>query len=138
MRCINGEKILVIEEKSTELDNGRVLIENLYQDGYKEKYTYIPYWHPYELRYPFRDYKAYSPDSYIRLGRKIKELGLCNEKDSESWNIDKVLDQIAKLIPMNLRLYALQTCDNSFDRRTLKQIYQTRENLREAMNSWVN
>ena len=138
MRCINGEKILVIEEKRTELDNGRVLIENLYQDGYTEKYTFIPYWHPYELRYPFRDYKAYSPDSYIKLGRRIKELGLCNEKDSESWYIDKVLDQIAKLIPMNLRLYALQTCDNSFDRRTLKQIYQTRENLREAMNSWVN
>lgn len=138
MRCINGEKILVIEEKSTELDNGRVLIENLYQDGYTEKYTYIPYWHPYELRYPFRDYKAYSPDSYIRLGRKIKELGLCNEKDSESWNIDKVLDQIAKFIPMNLRLYAFQTVDADPDKRTLKQIYQTREKLREAMNSWVN
>ena len=138
MRCINGEKILVIEEKRTERDDGQVLIENLYQDGYTEKYLYTPYWHPYELRYPFRDYKAYSRDSYIRLGRKIKELGLCNEKDSESWYIDKVLDQIAKLIPMNLRLYALQTVDAEPDKRTLKQIYQTREKLREAMNSWVN
>tara|TARA_B100001057_G_scaffold21833_1_gene20154 strand:- start:743 stop:1159 length:417 start_codon:yes stop_codon:yes gene_type:complete len=138
MRCINGEKILVIEEKRTERDDGQVLIENLYQDGYTEKYLYTPYWHPYELRYPFRDYKAYSRDSYIRLGRKIKKLGLCNEKDSESWYIDKVLDQIAKLIPMNLRLYALQTVDAEPDKRTLKQIYQTREKLREAMNSWVN
>ncbi len=90
MRCINGEKILVIEEKRTELDSGRVLIENLYQDGYTEKYTYIPYWHPYELRHFFRDYKAYNPNSYIKLGRKIKNLGLCIKNDSESWDINPI------------------------------------------------
>lgn len=138
MRCINGEKILVIEEKRTERDDGRVLIEWLYQDGYTEKFLYTPYWHPYELRYPFRDYKAYSPDSYIKLGRKIKELGFCNEGDSESWDVYKILDLIAEIIPMNLRLFAFQTVSADPDKRTLKQIYQTREKLREAMDSWVN
>ena len=42
MRFQNGQKIVVIEEKRTELGNGKVRIENLYQDGYVEKYTYRP------------------------------------------------------------------------------------------------
>ena len=136
MRYVNGQKILVIEEKSTELDNGRVLIENLYQDGYIEKYTYIPYWHSIELKYFFRDYKAYSPDSYIKLGKKIKSLGLCNPNDSESWDLQKVLDAIAKYIPMNLKLFKFNTMCTDDD-RTLKQIYQTRQKLREDMNNWI-
>ena len=137
MRYVNGEKIVVIEEKRSELDNGRVLIENLYEDGYTDKYTYIPYWHSIELKYYFRDYKAESPDSYIRLGRKIKSLGLCNENDSESWDIQKILDAISLHIPMNLRLFSFQKVTDNPDKRTLKQIYKTRENLRLAMNEWV-
>ena len=136
-RFVNGEKIVVIEEKRTELDNGRVLIENLYQDGYTDKYTYIPYWHPYELRHIFRDYKAFMPNSYIRLGRKIKELGLCNENDAESWNMQKILDAISQHIPMNLKLFNCNTITEA-DNRTLKQIFKTREKLREDMNSWVS
>ena len=136
MRYVNGEKIVVIEEKRTELPNGRVLIENLYQDGYVEKYTYIPYWHSIELKYFFRDYKAYSPDSYIKLGKKIKSLGLCNPNDSESWDLQKALDAIAKYIPMNLKLFKFNTMCSDDD-RTLKQIYKTREKLREDMNNWI-
>ncbi len=136
-RFVNGEKIVVIEEKRIELDNGKIQIENLYQDGFIYKYTYVPSWHPYALRYPFRDYKAYSPDSYIKLGRKIKELGFCNENDSESWDIKKILDAISQLIPMNLRLFDYDSIKKA-DKRTLKQIYQTREKLRKEMNYWVN
>ncbi len=42
MRFKNGEKIVIIEEKITPLKNGRVRIENLYENGYVEKYTYRP------------------------------------------------------------------------------------------------
>ena len=137
MRYVNGQKIVVIEEKRIELDNGRVLIENLYEDGYTDKYTYIPYWHPIELKHIFRDYKAFMPNSYVRLGKKIKELGLCNENDSESWDIQKILDAISQHIPMNLRLFSFQKVTDNPDKRTLKQIYKTRENLRLAMNDWI-
>ena len=137
MRYVNGEKIVVIKETRTELDNGRVIIENLYQDGYIDKYTYIPYWHPYELRHYFRDYKAYMPNSYIRLGKKIKELGLCIKNDSNSWDIQKILDAISQLIPMNLKLFNCNTFSEA-DKRTLKQIYKTRENLRLDMNNWIS
>ena len=137
MRYVNGEKIVVIEETRTELDNGRVLIENLYEDGFIYKYTYIPYWHSIELKYYFRDYKTESPDSYIKLGRKIKSLGLCNENDSESWDIQKILDAISQHIPMNLKLFSFQKVDDKKDKRTLKQIYQTRQKLREDMNNWI-
>tara|TARA_R100001443_G_C3342552_1_gene174833 strand:+ start:1194 stop:1367 length:174 start_codon:yes stop_codon:yes gene_type:complete len=37
-----GDRIVIIEEKRTELKNGKVQIENLYQDGFVEKYTYCP------------------------------------------------------------------------------------------------
>ena len=136
MRYVNGEKIVIIEEKRTELDNGRVLIENLYEDGYTHKYTYTPSWHPYALRYPFRDYKAFMPNSYVRLGKKIKELGLCNENDSESWDIQEILNAISQHIPMNLKLFNCNTISEA-DNRTLKQIFKTREKLREDMNNWI-
>ena len=136
MRYVNGEKIVIIEEKRTELDNGRVLIENLYEDGYIDKYTYIPYWHPIQLKHIFRDYKAFMPNSYVRLGKKIKELGLCNENDFESWDIQKILDAISQHIPMNLKLYNYDSI-NEADNRTLKQIFKTRKKLREDMNTWI-
>ena len=136
MRYVNGQKIVVIEEKRTELDNGRVLIENLYEDGFIDKYTYIPYWHPIQLKHIFRDYKAFMPNSYVRLGKKIKELGLCNENDFESWDIQKILDAISQHIPMNLKLYNYDSI-NEADNRTLKQIFKTRKKLREDMNTWI-
>ena len=37
-----GERIVIIEEKRTQLKNGRVRIENLYADGIVEKCTYRP------------------------------------------------------------------------------------------------
>ena len=37
-----GDRIVIIEEKRTQLKNGRVRIENLYADGFVEKYTYRP------------------------------------------------------------------------------------------------
>ena len=137
MRYANGEKIVIIEGTRTELDNGRVLIENLYQDGHIDKYTYIPYWHPIELKHIFRDYNAFMPNSYVRLGKKIKDLGLCNQNDSESWDIQKILDAISQYIPMNLKLFNCNTI-NEADNRTLKQIYKTRENLRLNMNDWIS
>ena len=76
------------------------------------------------------------PNSYIRLGKKIKSLGLCNENDSESWDIKKILDAISQHIPMNLKLFNCDTI-NEADNRTLKQIYKTRKNLRLAMNEWI-
>jgi len=127
-----GNKICVIKETRIELDNGRVLIQNLYEDGFEYKYTYIPYWHPYQLRHYFRDYKSYSPNSYIKLGRKIKDLGLLNF-DSDNYDFNKVLDSIAQNISMNLRLFAY----GNNDKRTLKQVYKTRENLRLSMNNWI-
>ena len=136
MRYVNGEKIVVIEEKRTELDNGRLLIECLYEDGYIHKYSYIPYWHPIELKHIFRDYQAFMPNSYVRLGKKIKELGLCNENDFESWDIQKILDAISQHIPMNLKLFNCNTISEA-DNRTLKQIFKTREKLREDMNNWI-
>ena len=136
MRYVNGEKIVVIEEKRTELDNGRLLIECLYEDGYIHKYSYIPYWHPIELKHIFRDYQAFMPNSYVRLGKKIKELGLCNENDSESWDIQKILDAISQHIPMNLKLFNCNTISEA-DNRTLKQIFKTREKMREDINNWI-
>ena len=136
MRYVNGEKIVVIEEKRTELDNGRLLIECLYEDGYIHKYSYIPYWHPIELKHIFRDYQAFMPNSYVRLGKKIKELGLCNENDSKSWDIQKILDAISQHIPMNLKLFNCNTISEA-DNRTLKQIFKTREKMREDMNNWI-
>ena len=136
MRYVNGEKIVVIEEKRTELDNGRLLIECLYEDGYIHKYSYIPYWHPIELKHIFRDYQAFMPNSYVRLGNKIKELGLCNENDFESWDIQKILDAISQHIPMNLKLFNCNTISEA-DNRTLKQIFKTREKMREDMNNWI-
>ena len=136
MRYVNGEKIVVIEEKRTELDNGRLLIECVYEDGYIHKYSYIPYCHPIELIHIFRDYQAFMPNSYVRLGKKIKELGLCNENDSKSWDIQKILDAISQHIPMNLKLFNCNTISEA-DNRTLKQIFKTREKMREDMNNWI-
>ena len=131
-----GNKICVSKEIRTELPNGRVEIKNLYEDGFTYKYTYIPYWHPYQLRAFFRDYKAYSPNSYIRLGKKLKELNLLNF-DSDNYDLKKVLDAIAKIIPMNLKLFNYDSISKA-DNRTLKQIYKTRENLRLDMNNWIS
>ena len=76
------------------------------------------------------------PNSYVRLGKKIKELGLCNENNSDSWDIQKILDAISQHIPMNLKLFNCNTISEA-DNRTLKQIFKTREKLREDMNNWI-
>ena len=131
-----GNKICISKEIRTELPNGRIEIKNLYEDGFTYKYTYIPYWHPYQLRHYFRDYKAYSPNSYIRLGRKLKELNLLNF-DSDNYDLKKVLDAISQYIPMNLKLFNYDSISKA-DNRTLKEIYKTRKNLRLDMNNWIS
>jgi len=101
------------------LDNG--LTEVTYLKTVSGKYepltfTYASYWHPHELRHHLRDFAANSPLSYIRLGQKIKALGLCIPDDDESWNMKKILNAMA---------------DN--DDRTIKQIYKTREGYRKYL-----
>ena len=46
--------------------------------------VYASYWHPHELRHHLRDFAANSPLSYVRLGQKLKALGLCLPDDNKS------------------------------------------------------
>ena len=75
-----------------------------------------------------RDYAAYSPLSYIRLGQKIKSLGLCIEGDDDSWDLKKLLTAIAKHISMNAKPWK-----GDDENRTVKQIYGSREGFRKGL-----
>tara|TARA_R100001086_G_scaffold28548_1_gene13104 strand:- start:328 stop:720 length:393 start_codon:yes stop_codon:yes gene_type:complete len=99
-------------------------------------YKYASYWHPYELRHYFRDYAAYSPLSYVRLGKKLNDMGIITNDfprpTKEELNI--ILDAISENISMNLKLFF----DNpKLDKKTLKQIFGDRKSLRKAMQNWV-
>ena len=93
-------------------------------------FTYASYWHPHELRHELRDFAANSPLSYIRLGKKLKELGLCIPDDDESWNMKKILNAMADNISMNAKPWKHGM---SNDDRTVKQIYKTREGYRKYL-----
>ena len=111
------------------LENGLTQVTyrtNEVSKGFTIKYA--PYWHPYELRHLMRDYAAYSPLSYVRLGKKIKSLGLCIEGDDDSWDLKKLLTAIAKHISMNAKPWK-----GDDENRTVKQIYETREGFLKSL-----
>ena len=111
------------------LENGLTQVTyrtNEVSKGFTIKYA--PYWHPYELRHLMRDYAAYSPLSYVRLGKKIKSLGLCIEGDDDSWDLKKLLTAIAKHISMNAKPWK-----GDDDHQTVKQKYGSREGFRKGL-----
>ena len=102
------------------------------------------YWHPYELRHPFRNYYSFNFKSYNRLGLIIQNngLSLSNERVLENskyyHKLHKILDLIALNIPMNLRIGTLKPSrSNYYNKATLKRVYKTRENFRSALNYWI-
>ena len=124
------------------LDNG--LTEVTYfktKNGDNKTFTFkfASYWHPYELRHYFRDYAAYSPLSYVRLGKKLNDIGLITNSYPKptKQQLNKILDAISKYISMNLKLFNYDSISKA-DNRTLKEIYKTRENLRLDMNNWIS
>jgi len=124
------------------LDNG--LTEVTYfriKNGDNKTFTFkfASYWHPYELRHYFRDYAAYSPLSYVRLGKKLNDIGLITNSYPKptKQQLNKILDAISQYIPMNLKLFNYDSISKA-DNRTLKEIYKTRENLRLDMNNWIS
>ena len=113
------------------LDNGLTEVTYLKtKSGKPWTFNYASYWHPHELRHELRDFAANSPLSYIRLGQKLKALGLCLEDDDESWNMKKILNAMADNISMNAKPWKRGM---SNDDRTVKQIYKTREGYRRHL-----
>ena len=102
-------------------------------------FKFASYWHPYELRHYFRDYAAYSPLSYVRLGKKLNDIGLITNSYPKptKQQLNKILDAISKYISMNLKLFNYDSISKA-DNRTLKEIYQTRKNLRLDMDNWIS
>ena len=99
-------------------------------------YKYASYWHPYELRHYFRDYAAYSPLSYVRLGKKLNDMGIITNdfpRPTEA-ELNIILDAISENISMNLKLFI---DDPKLEKKTLKQIFGDRKALRKAMQDWV-
>ena len=125
-------KELIYEDENRitfRLENG--LLQTTYRKNKESKgftIKFADYWHPYELRHDMRDYAAYSPLSYIRLGQKIKSIGLCIEGDDDSWDLKKLLTAIAKHISMNAKPWK-----GDDDHRTVKQIYETREGFLKSL-----
>ena len=115
------------------LENGLTEVTYL-KTGFTHKFA--SYWHPYELRHYFRDYAAYSPLSYVRLGKKLNDMGLCTNgfPRPTKEELNTILDAIANNISMNLKLFF----DNpKLENKTLKQIYKDRKSLRIAMQDWI-
>ena len=114
------------------LDNGltEVTYLNPRTSGKPWTFTYASYWHPHELRHELRDFASNSPLSYVRLGQKLKALGLCIPDDDESWNMKKILNAMADNISMNAKPWKRGM---SNDDRTVKQIYKTREGYRKYL-----
>ena len=119
------------------LENGLTEVTYLKTKNNKPfTHKFASYWHPYELRHYFRDYAAYSPISYVRLGKKLNDMGLITNdfpRPSKE-ELNTILDAIANNISMNLKLFF----DNpKLENKTLKQIYKDRKSLRIAMQDWV-
>ena len=125
-------KELIYEDENRitfRLENG--LLQTTYRKNEEsEGFTirYADYWHPYELRHDMRDYAAYSPISYVRLGQKIKSIGLCIEGDDDSWDLKQLLTAIAKHISMNAKPWK-----GDDDHRTVKQKYGSREGCLKSL-----
>ena len=119
------------------LENGLTEVTYLKTKNNKPfTHKFASYWHPYELRHYFRDYAAYSPISYVRLGKKLNDMGLITNdfpRPSKE-ELNTILDAIANNISMNLKLFF----DNpKLENKTLKQIYKDRKSLRIAMQEWI-
>ena len=113
------------------LDNGLTEVTYLKtKSGKPWTFTYASYWHPHELRHELRDFASNSPLSYIRLGQKLKALGLCLEDDDESWNMKKILNAMADNISMNAKPWkrGISNID-----KTVKEIYGTREDFKKEL-----
>ena len=127
-------KILISKDKKQLrylLDNGLTQITYFKtKSGKPWTFNYASYWHPHELRHELRDFAANSPLSYVRLGKKLKALGLCIPDDDESWNMKKILNAMADNISMNAKPWKGGMSD---DDRTVKQIYKTREGYRKYL-----
>ena len=123
------------------LENGLTEVTYLKTKNNKPfTHKFASYWHPYELRHYFRDYAAYSPLSYVRLGKKLNDMGLITNEyprpTKEELNI--ILDAIANNISMNLKLFRCYHFYNpKLENKTLKQIYKDRKSLRKAMQDWI-
>ena len=113
------------------LDNGLTEVTILNTKN-KIPYTFIhaEYWHPYEIKHMMRDFAHNSPLSYVRLGQKLNELGLCIEGKKESWNIKEILIAISENIPMNCKPWKSGI---SNDNRTVKGIYGSRKKYKEYL-----
>ena len=124
-------KIQISENCSqTLLDSGYWLHEEKQKDGKIFSFTFVKYWHSYELRHELRDYASNSPKSYIKLGQKLNDLGLCIEDKKESWNLKKILIAISENIPMNCKPWRSGI---SNDNRTVKGIYGSREGYKKYL-----
>jgi hypothetical protein len=77
-----------------------------------------------------RDFASNSPVSYIKLGQKLNELGLCIEKDDESWDLKEILIAISENISMNCKPWVRGL---SNDNRTVKGIYGSRKGYKEYL-----
>ena len=113
------------------LDNGLTEVTILNTKN-KIPYTFIhaEYWHPYEIKHMMRDFAHNSPLSYVRLGQKLNELGLCIEGKKESWNIKEILIAISENISMNCKPWVRGM---SNDNRTVKGIYGSRKGYKEYL-----
>jgi hypothetical protein len=113
------------------LDNGLTEVTILNTKN-KIPYTFIhaEYWHPYEIKHMMRDFAHNSPLSYVRLGQKLNELGLCIEGNKDSWNLKEILIAISENIPMNCKAWRSGI---SNDNRTVKGIYGSRKGYKEYL-----
>ena len=121
------------------------------RSGKPFRVVYASFWHPYELRHHFRDFAANSPLSYVRLGKKLNDMGLitnefprptkeelnklkaqglCLEGVEESWDLEKILEAIAVNISMQSKPWKNGL---SNDNRTIKQAYGSRQGFREYL-----
>ena len=121
-----------ISENCTQtlLDNGFWLHEEKQKNGKIFSFTFVKYWHSYEIKHEMRDFAANSPVSYIKLGQKLNELGLCIEGNKDSWNLKYILIAISENISMNCKPW-IRGISN--DNRTVKQIYGSREGYKEYL-----
>ena len=114
----------------TLLDNGYWLHQEKNEDGKTFRFTFVKYWHRYEIRHEMRDFAANSPVSYIKLGKKLNRLGLCIEGNKESWDLKEILIAISENIPMNCKPWKSGI---SNDNRTVKGIYGSREEYKKYL-----
>ena len=77
-----------------------------------------------------RDYASNSPKSYIKLGQKLNDLGLCIKGDNTSWDLKNILVAISENISMNCKPW-IRGISN--DNRTVKGIYGSRKKYKEYL-----